>query len=83
MKRCELIIIFSITNCLTHIVQGIKLKEWNPGLVVASAQFLISIYAAYFVSANGLTNPVIWWIGTIVFLVVVHLFLFKIIKTWK
>jgi len=31
-----LIIVFSIVNCLTHIVQGVRLKTWNPGLVMAS-----------------------------------------------
>jgi hypothetical protein len=28
-----LIIIFSIMNCMTHIFQGVKRREWNPGLV--------------------------------------------------
>lgn len=72
-----LIIIFSIVNCLTHIIQGIRLKEWNPGLVMASLQFIVSIYAAYFVTVNGLTNPVIWWIGTVVFSALAHALLFK------
>ena len=76
-----LIIIFSIMNCLTHIVQGIKQKEWNPGLVMASLQFIISMYAAYFVTVNGLTNQVFWWISTFVFSAVVHAVLFKVVMS--
>ena len=74
-----LIIVFSILNCLTHIFQGLKRKEWNPGLVMASLQFLVSLYAAYFVTMNGLENPVIWWIGTVVFSAVVHALLFRFV----
>lgn len=51
-----LIIIFSIINCLTHIAEGFKRKSWNPGLVIASLQFIISIYAAYYVTAHGLLD---------------------------
>lgn len=76
-----LIIIFSIMNCLTHIFQAVKQKEWNPGLVMASLQFLISIFAAYFVTVNGLTHQVLWWIGTIVFSAVVHAVLFKVVMS--
>lgn len=76
-----LIIIFSIMNCLTHIVQGIKRMAWNPGLVMASLQFLISIYAAYFITTHGLLNPMMWWIGAVIFSVVVHLLLFKLVMT--
>ncbi len=76
-----LIIIFSVMNCLTHIVQAIKHKEWNPGLVMASLQFLISIYAAYFVSSHGLDNLLIWWGATIIFSIFVHILLFKLCMT--
>jgi len=76
-----LIIIFSIMNCLTHIVEGIKLKSWNPGLVMASLQFLISLFAAYYVTEHGLDNAIAWWIGTIVFSVVAHVLLFKLVMT--
>jgi hypothetical protein len=74
-----LIIVFSIINCLTHIGQGIKRKEWNPGLVMASIQFAVSIYAAYFVTVNGLTGRVYWWCSTVVFSVLVHAVLFRIV----
>jgi len=74
-----LIIVFSIINCLTHIVQGVRLKKWNPGLVMASLQFVVSIYAAYFVTVNGLSNPIIWWIATIIFSALVHAMLFRFI----
>jgi hypothetical protein len=74
-----LIVVFSIINCLTHIVQGIRRREWNPGLVVASLQFVISIYAAYFVTANALSNPTIWWIATVLFSAVAHVLLFRFV----
>ena len=74
-----LIIVFSIINCMTHIIQGMKRKEWNPGLVMASFQFLISMYAAYFVTVNGLSNPFIWWTGSVVFSVLVHGVLFRFV----
>lgn len=73
------IIVFSILNCLTHIFQGLKRKEWNPGLVMASLQFLVSLYAAYFVTVNGLSNPVIWWIGTVVCSALIHALLFRFV----
>jgi hypothetical protein len=74
-----LIIVFSIMNCLTHIFQGIKRREWNPGLIMASLQFIISIYAAYFVTANGLSNPAAWWIGTVVFSAIIHIIVFRVL----
>ena len=74
-----LIVVFSIINCLTHIVQGIRRREWNPGLVVASLQFVISIYAAYFVTANALSNPTIWWIATVLFSALAHVLLFRFV----
>jgi hypothetical protein len=74
-----LIIVFSIINCLTHIFQGIRRKEWNPGLVMASLQFLISIYAAYFVTVNGLSNPFIWWIATVGLSAFGHVVLFRFV----
>jgi len=74
-----LIIVFSILNCLTHIVQGIWRREWNPGLVIASLQFVISIYAAYFVTVNALSNPAIWWVATVLFSALVHVLLFRFV----
>lgn len=74
-----LIILFSIFNCLTHIFQGVKRREWNPGLVMASVQFLISLYAAYFVSSHGLTNSLLWWVGAIIFAIAVHAVLFRFV----
>lgn len=72
-----LIIIFSIINCMTHISQGIKRREWNPGLVMASIQFIISLYGAYFITVNALTNQWIWWSCSVIFSVIVHVLLFK------
>jgi hypothetical protein len=77
------IVVFSIMNCLAHIVQGIKRKEWNPGLVMASAQFLISVYAAHFVTRHGLTNATLWWIGTVIFSAGIHAILFKVVMGKK
>jgi len=74
-----LIIVFSIMNCLTHIVQGVRHRKWNPGLVMASLQFVVSIYAAYFVTVNGLTNPIIWWLATVIFSGLVHAVLFRFV----
>ncbi|MBK2106821.1 HXXEE domain-containing protein [Francisella philomiragia] len=76
-----LIIIFSIINCLTHIAEGIKRKSWNPGLVMASLQFVISIFAAYYVTVHGLDYPIAWWIGTIIFSIFAHILLFKLVMT--
>ena len=78
-----LIVIFSAFNCLTHIVQGIKRKEWNPGLVMASVQFAISIYAAIFITKNGLENQIYWWLGVLTFSILVHAVLFKSLMTKK
>ena len=78
-----LIIIFSVMNCLLHIIQGIKLRRWNPGLVVASFQFLISVYAGYFITAHGLDHPIPWWMCGILFSVIVHALLFKCIMKDK
>lgn len=75
------IIIFSIINCLTHIFQGIKMRGWNPGLIAASMQFLLSLYGAYFITLNALTNQWLWWSCSVFFTVVVHALLFrKILK---
>lgn len=76
-----LIVIFSLMNCLTHIVQGIKQKELNPGLVMASLQFTISIYAAYFITINSLSSQVYWWGGTVIFSIIVHALLFKVVMS--
>jgi len=48
-----LIILFSIINCLMHVGMALKRKEWNPGLVMASLQLLLSIYGAYFLTMHG------------------------------
>ncbi len=74
-----LIVIFSITNCMTHIVQGIRRKEWNPGLVMSSIQLVISVYAGYFLSKFAIQNDVIWWLGGVAFSVIVHVILFKVV----
>lgn len=73
------IVIFSIINCATHIVQAAKAKRYNPGLAVASFQFLVSLYAAYFITANGLANPIVWWAGSIVFSAAAHAIVFRTI----
>ncbi len=78
-----LIIIFSAANCLTHIGAGIKFKSYNPGLIMAIIQFLISIYAGYFLTVNGNFNVVPWWIGSMIFAIVVHAILFKVIMSKK
>lgn len=77
-----LIIIFSIMNCLTHIFQGIKRRAWNPGLVMASLQFVLSLYGAYFVTKYALTMPIAWWAGAIIFSVGVHACLFKMVMKY-
>ena len=74
-----LIVIFSITNCMTHIVQGIRRKEWNPGLVMSSIQLVVSVYAGYFLSKFAIQNDVTWWLGGIAFSVIVHVILFKVV----
>jgi hypothetical protein len=48
---------------------------------MASLQFLISLFAAYYVTEHGLDNAIAWWIGTIVFSVVAHVLLFKLVMT--
>lgn len=72
-----LIIVFSIINCLTHIAEALRRRRWNPGLVMASIQFLVSLYAAYFVTAHGLGSPLLWWAGSIVFSAAVHIAIFR------
>jgi hypothetical protein len=74
-----LIIVFSIINCLTHIFQGIRRREWNPGLVMASLQFVVSIFAAYYVTDHGLSNPVAWWAGAVVGSAIVHVAVFRVV----
>lgn len=74
-----LIIIFSLINCATHIRQGLMDRRWNPGLVMASIQFAISVYAAIFVTSHGLTHAWEWWLGSILFSVVGHLLLFRFV----
>jgi hypothetical protein len=72
-----LIIVFSLINCLTHIAQGVRRKEWNPGLVMASIQFALSVYAAFFVTVHGLEHPVGWWAGAVAFSGLAHAALFR------
>lgn len=74
-----LIVIFSLMNCATHIIEGIKRRRWNPGLVMASIQTVISIYAAWFITAHGLIHGLWWWIGTVIFSALAHLILFKFV----
>ena len=61
-------------------VQGIKLRRWNPGLVVASIQFIVSIYAAYFLTMHGLSHTAVWWASSIILSILVHVVLFNIMK---
>lgn len=77
------IIVFSIINCVTHIFQGIKSRRWNPGLVMASIQFLLSLYGAWFLTTHGITNPLAWWAGALVFSAAVHILLFRVVMTAK
>lgn len=74
-----LIVIFSLMNCVTHIIEGIKRRRWNPGLVMASIQTVVSIYAAWFITAHGLNHGLWWWIGTVIVSVLAHLVLFKFV----
>lgn len=76
-----LIVIFSIINCLTHIIEGIKRYSWNPGLVMASIQFVISIFAAYYITMHGLNNIIAWWLATVLFSVFAHILLFKLVMS--
>jgi hypothetical protein len=77
------IIIFSVINCLLHIIQGIKFRCWNPGLVVASFQFIVSLYAGYFITSHGLNHSIPWWISGILFSIIVHALLFHFIMKGK
>jgi len=73
-----LLIVFSIINCLTHIAMALRMKEWNPGLVMASLQFLISCYSAYFLTAYAdIYTIALWWIVAIVFSIAAHVVVFK------
>ena len=72
-------IIFSIINCITHIAGGFKHKNWNPGLVIASTQLLISLFVAYYVSVHLSDNPIAWWSATIIFSIIAHMLLFKFV----
>ena len=74
-----LIIIFSLINCTTHIVEWFRRRRWNPGLIMASLQFLLSLYAAYFITFHGLSNAVFWWITTLLFSILVHALLFRLV----
>jgi len=74
-----LIIIFSVMNCILHILQGVRFKRWNPGLIASSFQFVISIYAAYFISSHGVSNAMVWWVAGTLFSILVHVVLFRIV----
>lgn len=78
-----LIIIFSIVNCLTHIVEAVKSHRWNPGLVMASVQLLVSLFAAWFVTTHGLVSPLAWWGSSILFSAIVHVLLFRFVMSEK
>lgn len=74
-----LMIVFSALNCLMHIVQGIRRREWNPGLVTAGVQFALSLYAAWFVSSHGLAHAALWWTGAVLFAIAVHTAVFRLL----
>ena len=74
-----LIIVFSLINCATHIRQAVIDRRWNPGLVMASIQFVLSIYAGWFVTTHGLVHPLLWWAGTVVVSVGIHALLFSMV----
>ncbi|AFJ43806.1 hypothetical protein OOM_1403 [Francisella orientalis str. Toba 04] len=48
---------------------------------MASLQFVISIFAAYYVTVHSLDYPIAWWIGTIIFSIFAHILLFKLVMT--
>lgn len=73
------LVVFSILNCITHIFQGMKHREWNPGLVMASVQFSVSVYAAWFITSHGLVHPALWWTAAILGSAAVHAFVFHLI----
>lgn len=74
-----LLIIFSSINCLTHVGMALRKREWNPGLVMASLQLLLSIYGAYFLTVHGgIQNVALWWFLTIVFSVAAHVIVFRL-----
>lgn len=75
------IVIFSIINCATHIAQAVKARRYNPGLVMASLQLLASLYAAYFITANGLHSAVAWWAGSVVFSAAAHAAVFRTVMS--
>lgn len=72
-----LIIVFSAINCLTHIGMAFRKRQWNPGLVMASLQLLVSVYAAWFLTAHGFGNAAAWWAGAVVFSAAVHAVVFR------
>lgn len=74
-----LLIIFSIINCLTHVGMALRKREWNPGLVMASIQLLLSCYGAYFLTASGaIDHVVLWWVFATLFSIAAHIAVFKI-----
>ena len=76
------IILFSVINCIAHIVMALRQKEWNPGLCMASIQLTLNIYAAWFISTKAdIHNIMIWWISMILFSIITHIIMFKISMT--
>lgn len=73
------LVVFSLINCLTHIVEALRRRRWNPGLVMASVQFLLSLYAAWFLSVRGVAAPLPWWIGSLLFAALSHALLFGVV----
>jgi len=78
-----LIIVFSLINCATHIRQAIVDNRWNPGLVMASIQFVVCFYAGWFVTTHGLAFPLFWWTGTVAVSAGIHALLFTLVMRRK
>ena len=73
-------IIFSIINCVSHIKVALERRTWNPGLVVASIQFCLSIIGAVILTMAmnaSVWEPVEWWFGSLLYAVIVHVIMFK------
>ncbi|MFN8769534.1 MAG: HXXEE domain-containing protein [Neisseriaceae bacterium] len=79
-----IMIIISAVNCLSHIVLLLKLKMRNPGVIVALFQFIICVYAAYYISINAqLSNLGLWWIVSVISSVVFHVLAYQIMRAQK
>lgn len=76
------LIIFSIINCLTHVGMALRKRAWNPGLIMASLQLVLSLYGAYFLTAyGGIHKIALWWIFSSLFSILAHLAVFKFAMT--